>query len=209
MRGIPKKVAERRRNSPCWEWPGQRLPTGYGMKQNKKAVGIKNFLVHRLVYAAIFGEIPKGLVIDHLCRNTCCCNPFHLEPVTYQENFLRGESPFVKFAQQTHCKWGHEYTPENTRYRKGRFARICKMCSAEYSKKRCREGHFKKDSPRNRDKPRTRKCPHCQEMYPPMSKHQKFCSIKCSIQDKADRGLINKAKDPVTGRFISPKPSKL
>lgn len=46
--------------------------------------------VHRLAYTAFVGPIPDGLVIDHLCRNTRCANPAHLEPVTNAENVRRG-----------------------------------------------------------------------------------------------------------------------
>jgi hypothetical protein len=37
-----------------------------------------------------FGEIPDGLMLDHLCRNTACVNPSHLEPVTNSVNVQRG-----------------------------------------------------------------------------------------------------------------------
>jgi hypothetical protein len=45
---------------------------------------------HRWMYEQKIGPIPKGLVIDHLCRNTRCVNPDHLEPVTRGENTRRG-----------------------------------------------------------------------------------------------------------------------
>lgn len=32
-------------------------------------------------------------------------------------------------AQQTHCKYGHEFTPENTITRKGRRGRFCRTCA--------------------------------------------------------------------------------
>ena len=32
----------------------------------------------------------EGLELDHLCRNKCCVNPQHLEPVTRSENLKRG-----------------------------------------------------------------------------------------------------------------------
>lgn len=70
----------------CWEWQGA-LTNGYGH------LYLKNFgnnYAHRLVYEHLIGPIPDGLQLDHLCRNTCCCNPEHLEPVTQKENLRRG-----------------------------------------------------------------------------------------------------------------------
>lgn len=52
----------------------------------------KELMAHRLVYEAIIGPIPDGLLLDHTCRNRACCNPDHLEPVTVQVNTLRGEA---------------------------------------------------------------------------------------------------------------------
>jgi hypothetical protein len=37
-------------------------------------------------------------------------------------------------AVKTHCKWGHEFTPENTRTDSGQ--RRCRACERERSKRR-------------------------------------------------------------------------
>ena len=69
----------------CWIWTGA-IRNGYG------AVGIGRHVeyVHRWVYQDLVGEIPDGLVIDHLCVNRACANPEHLEPVTRAVNNARG-----------------------------------------------------------------------------------------------------------------------
>lgn len=45
---------------------------------------------HVLFYTKYKGNVPDGLEIDHLCRNTQCVNPDHLEAVTHRENMKRG-----------------------------------------------------------------------------------------------------------------------
>lgn len=47
---------------------------------------------HGVRYAQVFGPVPDGLVLDHLCKNRWCCNPEHLEPVRQAENVRRSRS---------------------------------------------------------------------------------------------------------------------
>jgi hypothetical protein len=72
----------------CWVWVGRLNRNGYG----RVALGGREPMAHRASYEAHVGPIPEGLVLDHLCRVRCCINPRHLEPVTVQENTLRGEA---------------------------------------------------------------------------------------------------------------------
>ncbi len=72
-------------SSGCWIWSGA-TRSGYGMFR----VGTKIMSSHVVSYLLKFGHISKGMQLDHLCRNTLCCNPSHLEPVTPKENALRG-----------------------------------------------------------------------------------------------------------------------
>ena len=103
----------------CWPWIGALTSGGYG------SVGLGGSVVqaHRVVYRLLVGPIPDGLQLDHLCRVRNCVNPDHLEPVTPQENMLRAKAA----TRRTHCKRGHEYTPENT-YRADDGWRACRAC---------------------------------------------------------------------------------
>jgi hypothetical protein len=106
----------------CWVvdlWKGAR----YGRVVYKG----RKWLAHRAFYDLLVGPIPEGLTLDHLCRNTPCVNPEHLEPVTQRENNLRADdSPTTQNARKTHCKRGHEFTPENTTVCNG--SRYCRAC---------------------------------------------------------------------------------
>src|SRR5438552_200174 len=89
---------------------------------------------HQFTYELLIGEVPKGLELDHLCRNRLCCNPTHLEPVTRRENLLRSPTIVARHAAQTHCIYGHLLDGENLyRWRNGRY---CRMCRARRNKER-------------------------------------------------------------------------
>lgn len=72
----------------CWLWNGSPRKDGYcKTKSNGKYI-----YAHRFIYQKLVGPIPKGLILDHLCRKPKCVNPDHLEPVTHVENLRRGKS---------------------------------------------------------------------------------------------------------------------
>lgn len=108
----------------CWLWLGPTDKRGYG-RLTRRLYG--ESLAHRFAYSNTVGSIPGGLPLDHLCRVPACVNPAHLEPVTPAENNRRSLSPSARCARQTHCKRGHEFTPENTRIRPNGH-RECRTC---------------------------------------------------------------------------------
>lgn len=108
----------------CWEWKAFVDNHGYGMFRHTLA-GRTMLKAHRFAYELVYGYTP--LPLDHLCRNTKCVNPTHLEPVTHQVNVLRGVGPTAKNHLKTHCPRGHAYTAENTHVTPN-GGRSCKAC---------------------------------------------------------------------------------
>lgn len=102
----------------CWEWTARREPKGYGRFHD----GARRVMAHRFAYELLVGSIPDGLELDHLCLNTSCVNPAHLEAVTGEENRRRQHS------RLTECKRGHQFDAANTIHRAdGR--RRCRACT--------------------------------------------------------------------------------
>jgi hypothetical protein len=103
---------------------------GYG----RMKVADSMYRAHRISYTLANGPIPAGLVLDHLCRDSSCVTPAHLEAVTNKENIQRGESGTFN-ASKTHCAQGHEFTQENT-YRGPSGQRHCRACGRNRNRKR-------------------------------------------------------------------------
>jgi hypothetical protein len=107
----------------CWVWSGYLLPGGYGTL----SVYGRTVLAHRFAYTELVGDIPPGLVIDHLCRNRACVNPDHLEPVSMRENLMRGEGLAAANVTKKACPSGHAYDVANT-YTDRTGRRHCRTC---------------------------------------------------------------------------------
>lgn len=115
----------------CWIWTGSQ--TG-GRGTFYLGGGPK--LAHRVSYEMMIADIPPGLQLDHLCRRPLCVNPYHLEPVTNQENQRRGVN---SYAIRTRCKSGrHDITREGSRRALPRGRWTCLECSRESNRLRKR-----------------------------------------------------------------------
>lgn len=142
---VVRRISERVERAPngCWIWPGAKTE-GYG-RISWTQDGVKTWrLVHRTLYEATVAPIPAGLDLHHTCHDPmecapavarecphrACCNPAHLEPVTRQENLLRGGTIAAARSAVTHCPAGHLYDAANTLISpKGQ--RQCKTCTYE------------------------------------------------------------------------------
>ena len=90
-------------NDVCW-FTGLHEHRGYAYIKSEG----RTQRAHRVFYKSIVGDIPEGLELDHLCLNRNCVNPFHLEPVTGEENIKRQLANSVKISGgHRTCKRGH------------------------------------------------------------------------------------------------------
>lgn len=110
-------------NTGCWLWMNNCSDEFYG----KIRYGAKtSLLAHRVAYEIFVGPIPNGLVLDHKCCVTLCCNPQHLRPMTIWENAALGD-PHKYLRERASCHNGHPFT-EETIMRTERGGRRCLIC---------------------------------------------------------------------------------
>lgn len=108
----------------CWDWRGVRDREGYGFFTPNYRNSHSPVRAHRWSWEHFNGELPDGLVLDHLCRNKSCVNPWHLDPVTPYENTRR-----ARWANGR-CQRGHDMSlPGAFKYRKN--DRTCRTCLRE------------------------------------------------------------------------------
>jgi hypothetical protein len=119
----------------CWIWLATKAGSGYGQFSVSGSGSTRvRVYAHRWAYEDANGPIPEGMELDHLCRRRDCVRPQHLQPVTHSENHRRRRG--IKtgpYNVGTHCKHGHERTPENTGVNVN-GARFCRPCAREVTR---------------------------------------------------------------------------
>ena len=71
----------------CWIWQRACDQKGYGFASVGNG---KSRRAHIVSYHRVYGPVPAGYELDHLCRTLPCINPAHLQAVTDAVNTRRG-----------------------------------------------------------------------------------------------------------------------
>jgi hypothetical protein len=118
----------------CQLWPTPDHK-GYG----RITVDGRHVRIHRLFWEEKNGQIPDGLVIDHLCRVRSCCNTEHMEVVTPAENSRRG---VASRGLPDECRQGHPYSGDNliVNAKGRRYCRACEQTRDRARRRPKREG---------------------------------------------------------------------
>lgn len=117
----------------CFLWTGPVTTKGYPSHAHRKwRTG-----GHRIAYMIMHGvQLEKDQFVCHSCDQPNCWNPAHLwigDALTNQQDKNAKRRNY--FTNKTHCRRGHEFTPENTHIRAGQAAynygpsRVCKECA--------------------------------------------------------------------------------
>lgn len=81
--------------SGCWLWTGAGSGKFYNKEDGSGGYGMlrirgEHYMAHRWAYEQKHNiKLTSEDTLDHLCRNTRCVNPDHLEKVTLTENIKR------------------------------------------------------------------------------------------------------------------------
>jgi HNH endonuclease len=118
----------------CWLWQGTRNNDGYGVARIQGRLRC----IHQVLYEHHVGPRGDGNNLHHMCEVRHCVNPAHLELLPI------GDHARVHLVK-THCKRGHELTPDNI-YLSSNGSRSCRACSIAY-----REANRDKTRARNRE----------------------------------------------------------
>jgi hypothetical protein len=110
----------------CHLWKNYLDRDGYGSFYFQK----KNRRAQRVAYYFANGDIPEGMVIDHICKNRHCVNPEHLRCITTSQNSLENSRSVGAINRMKEfCKYGHKL---DRKYGKQRY---CSICQSEKHKR--------------------------------------------------------------------------
>lgn len=136
-----QRFAERYTINPitgCWNWMGSINGKGYAylwvpdeIRNEKRPGKGRTLQAYRLGWVWKYGPVPRGSDLHHICQNTICVNPDHLEVITRSDHMRKADTICGKNLLKTQCPKGHPYDKENTYTPPNRKARFCRRCERE------------------------------------------------------------------------------
>lgn len=88
MKSVHDRIDEERfwdkvdKSGDCWQWTAGKDKDGYGQFK----VDGRSLRAHRVSCEISGSPVPTGLQVDHMCHNTSCVKPEHLQIVTNKQN---------------------------------------------------------------------------------------------------------------------------
>lgn len=99
------------RRGDCLVWTGATTAGGYG----HICVDGRMAYAHRYAWERMYGAIPAGMVVDHVCWNPACVNVAHLRLATHPQNMqnrsgvrARRKSALPRGVTRAHQAVGYE-----------------------------------------------------------------------------------------------------
>lgn len=113
----------------CWLWTGATNGTRPGMGHGSIFGQGRKWYVHRLSYLWHYGELPKGMEVEHRCHQPPCVNPQHLRLTTRKQNMENRSGPQSNTTSgvlgvswdSSRRKWAVEVVSAGEKYWGGRF----------------------------------------------------------------------------------------
>ena len=141
-----EKLLQRlKKQGECLVYTGHKTQDGYGTFMT---FGV-TWRAHRYFYNYYVGDIPEDLLVLHSCDNRPCVLPSHLRVGTASDNMKdmgeRNKTRTYGPARQSHCKRGHERTPENIWIGAAGQPK-CRVCRKQNRIKKQQESGFDKKS---------------------------------------------------------------
>jgi hypothetical protein len=183
-------LSEEERGS-CEDWSGGVDGKGYGYVM----VHGRQLIASRWTWEQEFGQIPTGMCVLHHCDRPLCVRLSHLFLGTQSDNMkdkvAKGRHRHGH-ENQTHCKHGHEFTPENTYLTQmGQYlVRVCRQCKLD-RQRRTEVRQRANALARERRASSTRPCRDCSSPVP-RQRGRQLCDV-CRAESYSARYRRKKA----------------
>lgn len=145
LSGLEQKLLAYRRidsATQCWIFTGALDKLGYGRFQHK-SIRLHSHRISAHLYLGLDLNDKTKLAChkEDICPNNSCFNPDHLYVGTYSSNAIDWNRLKPRRRKDLKvCKWGHEFTPENTiiSLQGSKVCRVCNVASKIRSRARQR-----------------------------------------------------------------------